>query len=992
MTTIPTHCLECNAPLSPAETQGLCARCLLKMGLASQFGESSVADAGARRFVPPPMFPFDFGGYRVLRLLGRGGMGAVYEAEQRDPGRRVALKVLGHTIDSAEMRARFMREGRLAASVNHPNSVYIFGTEEIEGAPVIAMELVAGGTLRDRLRKGPLPVREAVDATLDVIAGLEAAASAGVLHRDVKPANCFVAPDGTVKVGDFGLSVSTLARHDTQLTASGVMLGTPSFAPPEQLRGDELDVRADIYSVGATLYSLLTGKAPFEGDNAVQVVAAVLDKPAPFISGIPAALAQIVARSLAKKRDDRFATYGALRDALLPFSSAVPEPAPLGLRFLAGVVDEAVATLPALVALVVVGVEFADAWLAQRTPQALLAYLGAIAAYMLYYALFEGLTGGALGKRLCRMRVAGADGSAPGFRRALGRVSFTAFALNSGTLLASLLTAKGEFVPGEAHWADWAFIPGWWALFVTMRRANGFAAIHDLATGTRVVVRQKSAARVQFAAPKEAAPADDAAQLGPYLLAGEGIGYDPALRRRVWVRKTAAPGEERRDLARPGRLRWLGEVEGVQVFESPGGCALRDVLGHSQPWVNVRKWLADLANELDAAGKDGTLPSACGLASVWIAASGRAVLLDEPPAGDESPAFDVSTPTGAQQFLDAVAAHALDRRAVPLHAREFLEKLASGAFDRLSFIAGNLQSLLTRPAEVSRGRRAASIFSAPACWLVLAIFMVFITSAFVRNVAKIERQHPGFTEVPAAIIVYDALLAEMELEKSNRPRAARDPWRQPPNLGARVEAAVRGSAAAAAARWISYRGAALIRDRRFDEITRDVLDDSERALARRAVQEYPSVTPEEFSAGASLVREMIAETRKYHHSVPHFIGPSVFVGGLITMALIHCASVLLFATGPGLRMFGLAVVDCTGRPAGRLRLLVRGVIAWLPLPLTALACFAILRLESTDTTRALLVASLILGSLTLLAGALWSALSPAAGPHDLATGTRVVPR
>src|SRR5688572_3215778 len=221
MTTTPTLCLECNAPLSPAETQGLCGRCLLKMGLASQFGESSVADAGARKFVPPPMFPFDFGGYRVLRLLGRGGMGAVYEAEQIDNGRRVALKVLGHTIDSPEMRARFLREGRLAASVNHPNSVYIYGTEEIEEAPVIAMELVAGGTLKDELkRRGPLPARDAVDAILGVIEGLEAAHRGGVLHRDVKPANCFVAPDGAVKVGDFGLSVSTLATVGSHLTAS----------------------------------------------------------------------------------------------------------------------------------------------------------------------------------------------------------------------------------------------------------------------------------------------------------------------------------------------------------------------------------------------------------------------------------------------------------------------------------------------------------------------------------------------------------------------------------------------------------------------------------------------------------------------------------------------------------------------------------------------------------------------------------------------------
>jgi len=112
-----THCLECNALLSPGETQGLCARCLLKMGLASQFGETSVADAATRKFVPPPMFPFDFGNYRMLRLLGRGGMGAVYEADDLATGRRVALKVLGHSLDSAETRKRFLREGRLAASI-----------------------------------------------------------------------------------------------------------------------------------------------------------------------------------------------------------------------------------------------------------------------------------------------------------------------------------------------------------------------------------------------------------------------------------------------------------------------------------------------------------------------------------------------------------------------------------------------------------------------------------------------------------------------------------------------------------------------------------------------------------------------------------------------------------------------------------------------------------------------------------------------------------
>ena len=224
-------------------------------------------------FPEPTEFPCAFGGYTLLRLLGRGGMGAVYEAEQVATGRRVALKMLGQQLDSPDMRERFLREGRFAAGINHPNSLYVFGTEEIERRPVITMEIAGSGTLDDTLKKrGLIPVSEAVDAILNVIAGLEAASAGGVLHRDVKPSNCFVSHDGSVKVGDFGLSVSTLSTADTFATATGVILGTPAYASPEQLRGDDLDVRADIYSVGATLFTLLTGQAPFEGKKEVDPI------------------------------------------------------------------------------------------------------------------------------------------------------------------------------------------------------------------------------------------------------------------------------------------------------------------------------------------------------------------------------------------------------------------------------------------------------------------------------------------------------------------------------------------------------------------------------------------------------------------------------------------------------------------------------------------------------------------------------------------------
>ena len=241
--------------------------------------------------------------------------------------------------------ADFFAKAASPAGISHPNSLYVFGTEEIEGIPVITMEIADSGTLADQLKKrGPLPVADAVDVVLGLIAGLEAAHADGVLHRDVKPSNVFVNPDGSVKVGDYGLSVSTIATVDSFATGTGVVLGTPAYAAPEQLRGDELDIRADIYSVGATLFTLLTDRAPIEGNNPVQIVAAALDeKPKPlaaFRSDVPAGLAQIVARCLAKKPEQRPARYAALRNALLPFSSETPQPAPPARRTLAYLLDE----------------------------------------------------------------------------------------------------------------------------------------------------------------------------------------------------------------------------------------------------------------------------------------------------------------------------------------------------------------------------------------------------------------------------------------------------------------------------------------------------------------------------------------------------------------------------------------------------------------------------------------------------------------------------
>jgi len=746
------RCRSCGAVIPAKSTEKLCPACLLSGALEPTGGGGetvSMARAESLSFYGPTEFPCEFGGYRLLGLLGRGGMGTVYEAEQLATGRRVALKMLGQQLDSPEMRQRFLREGRLAASVNHPNSLYIFGSEEIDGLPVITMEIAGSGTLKDRLKEhGPLAVTEAVDAILDVISGLEAAFAGGVLHRDIKPSNCFVSPQGSVKVGDFGLSVSTLARTDTFVTAHGRIMGTPAYASPEQLRGDSLDVRADIYSVGATLFTLLTDRAPFEGDNAVQVVAnAVNQKPKPLTElrdDVPPGLERVVARCLAKEPDGRYPDYPSLRDALLPFSSKEPEPASMTLRASAGWVDFLLAFLPPYVILMflVGGEELLVRPVVERSLESAKYYFLLFGLGLLYFAIAEGIWGAGLGKWLKGLRVVRANGRTPGIARALIRI------------LIPILCVEGVRIPvsmtfiHDAHWTGLqtamfvlvCIACGWVPalLALTARRENGFATVWDLGSGTKVIIKPKGTVRpsIELDAQPEAA-AESADSLGPYrflkeLAPGEWIiAFDPMLRRRVWLlrRASSEPSPARRSVARHGRLRWLQDVEVADAtwdaFEAIEGVPFSRLVegGRRVTWSCLRHWLHDLATELWEATGDQTLPAELGLDHVWITSQGHAVLLDEPWPNTQTGAkrIAVGDLAGQQRFLNAFAAHA-ESTSLPLHARAVLQNLADGKFEKLSFLTGTLRGLLGKPAEVSRGIRAGSIFMLP-LYVWLAVFV-----------------------------------------------------------------------------------------------------------------------------------------------------------------------------------------------------------------------------------------------------------------------------
>jgi len=340
VTYLPRLCPRCGKALADDAAEGLCAACLLAAGTETLThatlddaltvparGGSAVQYAAVAQLTDGQ----SWGPYRIGRLLGRGGMGEVHEAEHVDSGRRIALKVLRSRLQDADERARFLREGQLAASISHPHTVYIFGSEEIAGVPVISMELLPGGTLKDRIAaEGPLPPAVGVSAVLDIIGGLDAAQAAGILHRDIKPSNCFVDNDGSVKVGDFGLSISTLARDVREQLATGFE-GTPQFAAPEQLRGEPLDLRADIYAVGATLYYLLTGQPPFEARDLRELVERVNSEPPKspraLRPDIPSGLAAVVLRCLSKSPGQRPASYPELAELLRPFSTIGESPA-----------------------------------------------------------------------------------------------------------------------------------------------------------------------------------------------------------------------------------------------------------------------------------------------------------------------------------------------------------------------------------------------------------------------------------------------------------------------------------------------------------------------------------------------------------------------------------------------------------------------------------------------------------------------------------------
>jgi serine/threonine protein kinase len=277
--------------------------------------------------------------YKILEKLGEGGMGEVYRAEDTKLGRQVAIKLLPDVFAKDKERiSRFQREARALAALNHHNIAQIYGIEDSQDTKILVLELVEGETLAERLRKGPVPLNEALKFAHQIAAGLEAAHEKGILHRDLKPANIKITPDEKIKVLDFGLAkaqeekipTAELSQSPTLTqqpsTKEGIILGTAAYMSPEQARGKPVDKRTDIWAFGCVLYEMLTGKMGFEGDTVTDILANIINREPDWEalpSGTPPMIHFLLTRCLKKDPGDRIRDLG---DAAIAIDESLSQP------------------------------------------------------------------------------------------------------------------------------------------------------------------------------------------------------------------------------------------------------------------------------------------------------------------------------------------------------------------------------------------------------------------------------------------------------------------------------------------------------------------------------------------------------------------------------------------------------------------------------------------------------------------------------------------
>jgi len=941
-----------------------------------------------------------FGAYHLVRVLGQGGFGQVWEAESLETGRRLALKVLTHTRAMApDVLERFRQEGRLAASLNHPHCVYIFGAEAIHGYPMISMELMAGGTLQDRLAaEGPPPPRQAVDYMLDVLEGLEAAQNVGIIHRDIKPSNCFLDARGRVKIGDFGLS-KTL-ETDAELTMTGAFLGTPSYASPEQVRGRHLDFRSDIYSAGATLYALLTGRAPFTGGNAAEILARIAaEPPAPFPSEreIGRGLQKVVLRALAKDPAQRYPSYEAFRAALLPYSSQRLTAGSLAKRLAAWVIDWFVTMIPTFFIspqLVRIGMNASGT--AEMLAILLAKSLFSVVAF--YFVLTEGIWGRSLGKYLFGLRVTTTSGSPMTWGQCCVRIGTLQLILSlpSVVLLLTLLPFVGQLIIQLA---------GLLMVVATMRRRNGYAGLHELLSGTRVrAMRQRESIRVPATAV-QGARAEALFHVGPYRLLvclRDGgtqslwMGRDDVLARDVWVHRyrDAAGSRPMGELAavRPGRLNWLqgsrAAGDGWDVYEAPLGVSLCDWVARRQQlgWKETRAIVRGLVEELETRAERRDASGQLSLTHVWIDAHGRPRLLDFAAPSTAKPSGPEATScpdwkTFLHQVLlfclegCAVASDQLDSRPprvpMPVFARVPVRRLCGldGAYESISALRSDLENVAQQPAEVTRAQRAAPLLAA-ALPALLPVLLALLIPVLVPAMMWQSDRTPMADLVRSGI--YFQWLEQIEKDLPQKTGEERRRAEDEREALRKVMASAYGSAQSARGQQIRRQWPPKMRE-----------------TVERARSDYASLSKAEVAEARRTVQARFGRLLTPFHQRLLARPDRMLPMAAVLLGMVSAAAVVLaplFRGGVLLYLFGIGMQRKDGEPAGRIRCLLRALLSWSAV--LAAAVIVLLPGQTTAVRASAIGVMLAVAS----AAAVYAVVYPVCGLADRIAETQLVPR
>jgi uncharacterized RDD family membrane protein YckC len=777
------------------------------------------------------------------------------------------------------------------------------------------------------------------------------------------------------------------------------------------LRGEPLDVRADIYAVGATLYYLLTGRPPLEASDLRELVSKVASEkpqsPRLLRRDIPGGVAAIVLRCLAKAPVGRPQSYADLADRLRPYGSAEETPAPLGARLIAWIVDAVLFAMMTWVLTVSAWTAATPGWAPTLLQLAGSPWLTGT----IYYFVLEGGWGASLGKRLMGLRVTAPTGDRWWLRLGL-RTAVFQLPIVIPTLV-FMDAISGSTIPGVVYTGNpapngwsWNAPPDAWLtllltvlLFSTARRGNGWTGLHEVLSGTRVV--QRTALRSRTSAAPKASPAElvqalsSPRRVGPYAIlttVGDtvggalSVGIDPILRRYVWIHEgapgTAAVGAIRRDISRPGRLHWLAgrrsPTENWDAFEAPDGELLL-LASSTSDWREMHRSLSSLAIELDASAREGT-DGPLNLAQVWKRPDGQLVLLDVPwPGLAASEAKQYRAPV---DLLAAVAKHRMapgSEPFAPLSATTLITRLEGSAPPALADVKAELLRLASIPSRPSRLRRALPMVMAT---MPVALLVMIVTVMLPLAARSIQEDPGNIFRQRSELMTWLSWIAESGADAELTTEEQRS----------------------AAEQYLAAHFRAQLTSHEFWH-TQTVQIEPILRLRRTAAEiaaRYPAVSPEDLARASEIlapqIEDLAARSANVSENFPAggkalwgFVANGFASIPILVSILGGLVSVLAVPGGLITRAFRHAVVSRDAREIGRVRSAVRFLVAWSP----ALAWIACVGAPMFGAPRVSPDVAFIVGSLAFLVmagGAAWTIAAPARGPHDRIAGTWVVPR